>query len=60
MQTSLREWAYARAYLSSAEREAALQLFLHRYNWHRPHTALNHQPPMTRIPAMNNVLKLDS
>ena len=60
VQTSLREWAYARPYVSSTQREAALQPFLHRYNWHRPHTALNHQPPMTRIPAMNNVLELNS
>ena len=60
VQTSLREWAYARPYLSSAQREAALQPFLHRYNWHRPHSALNRQPPMSRIPAMNNILELDS
>jgi len=60
VQTSLREWAYARPYESSAQREAALQPFIHRYNWHRPHSAINHQPPMTRIPAMNNLLKLNS
>lgn len=60
VQTSLREWAYARPYESSAQREAALQPFIHHYNWHRPHSALNHQPPMSRIPAMNNLLKLDS
>lgn len=60
VQTSLREWAYARPYVSSAEREASLQPFIHRYNWHRPHSALNHQPPMSRIPAMNNLLKLDN
>lgn len=60
VQTSLREWAYARPYVSSAEREAALQPFIHRYNWHRPHSALNRQPPMSRIPAMNNLLKLNS
>jgi transposase InsO family protein len=59
VQTSLREWAYARPYESSAEREAALQPFIHRYNWHRPHSALNHQPPMTRIPAMSDLLKLN-
>jgi len=51
VQTSLREWAYARPYVSSAQRQAALQPFLHRYNWHRPHSALNRQPPMSRIPA---------
>jgi len=60
VQTSLREWAYARAYDSSAQREAALQPFLHRYNWHRPHFALNHQPPMSRIPAMSNLLELNT
>lgn len=60
VQTSLREWAYARPYESSAQREAALQPFLHRYNWHRPHSALNRQPPMSRIPAMNNLLELNS
>jgi len=52
--------ADARAYDSSAQREAALQPFLHRYNWHRPHFALNHQPPMSRIPAMNNLLELNT
>ena len=59
VQTSLREWAYARPYVSSAQREAALQPFLHRYNWHRPHSALNHQPPVTRIPAVSNLLELN-
>jgi transposase InsO family protein len=60
VQTSLREWAYATPYASSAQREAALQPFLHRYNWHRPHSALNSQPPMSRIPAVNNLLELNS
>jgi transposase InsO family protein len=60
VQTSLREWAYVRPYVSSAQREAALQPFLHRYNWHRPHCSLNRQPPMSRIPAMNNLLEHDT
>jgi transposase InsO family protein len=60
VQTSLREWAYARPYVSSAQRQAALQPFLHRYNWHRPHCALNRQPPMSRIPAVSNLLELNS
>lgn len=60
VQTSLREWAYARSYVSSAQREAALQPFLHRYNWHRPHSALNHRPPMSRIPAVSNLLELNT
>uniref|UniRef100_UPI0017CB84A3 IS481 family transposase n=1 Tax=Ramlibacter sp. TaxID=1917967 RepID=UPI0017CB84A3 len=53
VQTSLREWAYARPYESSEQRRAALQPFVDHYNWLRPHSALNHQPPMSRIPAMN-------
>lgn len=40
---------------TSAQREAARQPFLHRYNGHRSHCALNRQPPMRRIPAMNNL-----
>ncbi len=60
VQTSLREWAYARPYVSSAQREAALQPFIHCYNWHRPHSALNRQPPMSRIPAVSNLLELNN
>lgn len=60
VQTSLREWAYAQPYVSSAQRAAALQPFLHRYNWHRPHSALNRQPPMSRISAMSNLLELNT
>jgi transposase InsO family protein len=60
VQTSLREWAYARPYESSAQRQAALQPFIDSYNWCRPHSALNHQPPMSRIPAMNNLLRLNT
>lgn len=60
VQTSLREWAYARPYESSAERQAALQPFIDGYNWSRPHSALNHQPPMSRIVGVNDLLRLNS
>ncbi len=60
VQTSLREWAYVRPYESSAQRQAALQPFIDGYNWLRPHSALHHQPPMSRIQAMNNLLKLNT
>jgi transposase InsO family protein len=60
VQTSLREWAYVRPYDSSAQRQAALQPFIDGYNWSRPHSALNHQPPISRIPAVNDVLRLNS
>ena len=57
IQTSLREWAYARAYASSQERDSALTGWLHHYNWHRPHMGIGSQPPISRIP-LNNVLGL--
>jgi transposase InsO family protein len=61
IQTSLREWAYAEAYTSSEERTAALAPWLHHYNWHRPHSALNSQAPISRLSLEgNNLLKLHS
>jgi transposase InsO family protein len=53
-------WAYAKPHRSSASREAALQPFIDHYNWHRPHSALAHQPPMIRIPAVNHLLGLNN
>ena len=41
IQTSLREWAYARAYPTSDHRKQALDPWLHNYNWHRPHGSHN-------------------
>jgi transposase InsO family protein len=59
IQTALREWAYARAYRHSDERIAALPGFLHRYNWHRPHSSLGGNPPISRLGlAGDNVLRL--
>lgn len=59
IQTSLREWAYAQAYSHSAQRADHLQPWLHRYNWHRPHSALQHNPPISKLNlTMNNLLSL--
>jgi transposase InsO family protein len=59
IQTCLREWAYAEAYLSSEQRTTALARWLHHYNWHRPHSALHCQPPITKLCLKgNNLLKL--
>jgi transposase InsO family protein len=49
IQTLLNEWAYERIYGSSAERTAALPLFLERYNLRRPHGSLGHKPPASRL-----------
>jgi transposase InsO family protein len=59
IQTCLREWAYAEAYTTSADRTTALDYWLHHYNWHRPHTALESKPPISRLKLRgNNLLRL--
>jgi transposase InsO family protein len=49
IQTMLNEWAYVRVYGTSAERTAALPLFLERYNFRRPHGSLGKKAPATRL-----------
>ena len=58
IKTSLLEWAYARVYGDSAERRAALAHWLHYYNWHRPHTSIGGRPPVTRIVAAHDLVRL--
>ena len=61
IQTSLREWAYARAYNTSIERTSELTRWLHRYNWHRPHGSIGSKPPISRLGlTANNLLRLHS
>ena len=59
IQTSIREWAYAKPFYSSAEREAEMHPWLHDYNTARPHSALGGKPPLTRLKE-NNLLGRDS
>ncbi len=49
IQTSLREWAYARPYATSHERTARCFPWLDHYNSARPHAARAHRPPATRL-----------
>ncbi len=59
IQSALREWAYAQAYPSSARRAAELPVWLHRYNWHRPHGGIKSQTPISRIGLdRENLLRL--
>lgn len=59
IQTSLREWAYARAYSTSDERTDELPRWLHRYNWHRPHSGIGSKPPISRLHlGENNLLSI--
>jgi transposase InsO family protein len=59
IQTSLREWAYARAYQSSNQRAQNLPYWTHQYNWHRPHGSLKSMPPISRLALTgDNLLRL--
>jgi transposase InsO family protein len=49
IQTLLREWAYRTPYHSSAQRTAALPLYLRFYNHRRPHASLGRRTPWTRF-----------
>ena len=57
IQTSLREWAYARPYSSSAERAQAIEPWINSYNLTRPHAGIGGLSPWTRV---NNLLGNDS
>jgi transposase len=53
IRTMLGGWAYGAIYASSAERTAALDGWLWRYNHHRRHAGIGRQTPITRL---NNLL----
>ena len=59
IQSSLREWAYARPFQTSAERGAAMLPWITSYNHSRPPSALGGKPPISRI-ARDNLLGNDS
>ena len=48
IQTALREWAYARPFQTSDHRAKDLSRWTHQYNWHRPHSAIKSQTPISR------------
>ena len=61
IQTSLREWAYARAYRTSDQRKADLPVWTHMYNWHRPHGGIKDQTPISRLGLnRDNLLRFHS
>ncbi len=57
IQSSLREWAYARSYQTSAERSLAMPAWLEAYNLSRPHAGIAGLTPWARL---NNLLGNDT
>jgi len=51
IQTLLRDWAYAVRYQTSTQRALALEPWIDYYNHRRPHGALGHRPPASRLHA---------
>jgi len=52
IQTSLREWAYAQPFATSADRASAMQPWIDIYNASRPHSALGAKSPLIWIEAL--------
>ena len=56
IRTMLNEWAYGAIYRSSQERTRALDGWLWHYNHRRRHSALGHQPPITRTNLLGSYI----
>ena len=56
IRTLLAGWAYGAIYGSSQERTAALDGWLWHYNHRRRHSALGHQPPVTRTNVLGSYI----
>ena len=59
IQTALKEWAYARTFQNSDQREKQHAPWIHQYNFHRPHRSLERSSPISRSGLdVNNLLRL--
>jgi transposase InsO family protein len=56
IRTMLSGWAYGAIYRSSSERTAALDGWLWHYNHQRRHSALGHQPPISRTNLLGSYI----
>jgi len=57
-QASPKKWTYAKAYDTSAQREALLQPWLDYYNTQHLHIALSYKPPASRLANCEQRLRL--
>ena len=48
------QWAYTRDWNTDTERTQAHQAFMHHYNQHRPHRALNYNTPTAALTHLND------
>ncbi len=61
IQSALREWAYGVTYQHSTDRTAALDDWIHHYNWHRHHQGIGGVAPISRLSSKrHNLLTLHS
>src|SRR5262249_160940 len=61
IQTLTPDRASGCSFRTSTAPPRSLPFYLHDYNWHRPHTALNQPPPVTRLRlSADNLLSLHS
>ena len=51
MESAPREWAYAKHWTGSEQRDASLCPWTDDYNHHRPHGSLSYMPPISRSQA---------
>jgi transposase InsO family protein len=51
IQTALSEWAYAKHWADSQQRDACLKPSTGYYNHERPHGSLSYKPPISRSVA---------
>jgi transposase InsO family protein len=56
IRTLLNGWAYGAIYATSRERTRALDGWIWTYNHHRRHSALGHQPPVTRTNLLGSYI----
>src|SRR5207342_3263403 len=56
IRTLINGWAHAAIYRTSTERTAALDGWLWHYNHRRRHSALGHQPPITRTNLLGSYI----
>jgi hypothetical protein len=56
IRTLLNSWAYGAIYGTSTERTRALDGWLWHYNHRRRHSALGHQPPVTRTNLLGSYI----